>query len=323
MMGKIQIYACGGAGINLAMPLKDQPSQEGYADLSVCFIDTSRSNFPAIIAQEDSFVLPGADGSGKIRAMNYPEIANNVPQILGRFPTGDFNIVIHSASGGSGSVFGPLVASTIAKSGKPVVSLVVGSWESLITITNTINTLKSMDNIARTSNVPLVFSFFNNQDNSKRKDVDGLVRLYINRLACLVSGVHTELDSADISNWLRYDRNPNNQTPVGLAHLDIVETDEDALEIEYPISIASIHSGASSIGSIGADYQCAGIMKVDIVKAVGYEQQHYILSVHDVPELLKSLEQRKAELVQKQQARPRTQALVDSGTATTDDGMVL
>lgn len=323
MMGNIQIYACGGAGINLAMPLNNQPSQEGYADLSVCYIDTSRSNFPADIPTDQSFVLPGADGSGKIRAMNYPEIANNVPQILGRFPTGDFNIVIHSGSGGSGSVFGPLVANAIAHSGKPVVSLVVGSWESLITITNTINTLKSMDNLARTNNHPLTFSFFNNQDNSKRKEVDSLVRLYINRLACLVSGAHSELDSADISNWLRYDRNPNNQTPVGLAHLDIVETDEDALGIEYPISIASIHSGASAIGSIGADYQCAGIMKADIVKAVGYEQQHFILSVHDVPELLKKLEQRKTELVQRQQSRPRTQALVDSGVATTQDGMVL
>lgn len=323
MSKTLKIYACGGAGVNIGKQLQDHPSQQGFADIEVCYIDTSLSNMPADIDSTLAFVLPGVDGSGKIRAQNYADIANNVPQILARFAPADFNIVVHSGSGGSGSVFGPLLANLLVGQGHPTVSLVVGSWESLITVNNTINTLKSMDNLARKNGHPLVFTFFNNEDNTLRRQVDASVLYYINRLACLASGEHSELDSSDIANWLRYDRNPNNQTPISLTHLDILESDEEAMEINYPIAIASLHTGMSQIGAAGADYQCAGILDEQIASKLGFKEQHYVLTVNDLGELMKRLTDRKEQLVQKQQSRPKTQSILGVDTPTTDDNMVL
>lgn len=103
MSNKVRIYSCGGCAMNIVSELEAAKGEvvPGFASMETCYIDTSRSNLiNKKIDDELTFILEGMDGSGKIRSTNYQEIAKNVKGILLKFKPTQFNIVVHSASGG-------------------------------------------------------------------------------------------------------------------------------------------------------------------------------------------------------------------------------
>ncbi len=100
---RLMIYASGGFGINVASELaKFEGENKGYADLSICFIDTSRSNLigKKEIKPENVYILDNVDGSGKKRDQNYEVLSESAKDILHKYKPGDVNVVLHSASGG-------------------------------------------------------------------------------------------------------------------------------------------------------------------------------------------------------------------------------
>lgn len=101
-MSVMNIYACGGAGANVASNfLKFSKKKEsGFAQLVPYFIDTSKSNINSAIPQDQTFLVDGLDGSGKKRNANYETISECYKEILHTFKPADVNVVIHSASGG-------------------------------------------------------------------------------------------------------------------------------------------------------------------------------------------------------------------------------
>src|ERR1700690_3688627 len=128
--GKVRLYGCGGLGSNIVKDYIGRQPAPGFATPLTSFIDTSRSNLAGIANQDDIFVLEGTDGSGKVRKENHAQISAAVKQILLKQAPEDFNIVIFSASGGSGSVIGPLLVSELLSRGHAVVVLTAGSSES-------------------------------------------------------------------------------------------------------------------------------------------------------------------------------------------------
>lgn len=317
--GKVTLYGAGGCGINLVKRFYDAQSQVGIADLSFCMADTSRSNLTSELDIKDCFILPDVDGSGKIRKENYDAITRVIQQIPINFPAGDLNIVVFSGSGGSGSTMGPLIIRELLKSGHPTVGIVIGSFESYITANNTMNTIKSLDAISRSLGVPVVISFENNIDNTRRKEVDDSVSTTINLLARLASREHSELDTADLKNWLGYHRHTD--VPAQLSLLEIVTSVETASQLVAPISIASLIGDVSLIGSIGADYQCTGYF-TEATKPNGIDEIHYVVGIDDVKVLVTTVANEVDRLEKKRQSRAKTTALVSSDGAD-DNGMVL
>lgn len=318
--GKVTIYGVGGCGINIAkrFAVASQP-QVGVADISVCFADTSRSNITKDMSIDDCYILPDVDGSGKIRKENYESITQIIQQIPIQFEPGDLNIVVFSTAGGTGSVIGPLLMKELLSAGHTAIALAVGSFESFITANNTLNTIKSLDGIARTTGVPLVLSFENNGDNTRRDDVDNNAMVTVNLLCRLASREHLEMDTADVKNWLRYERHTD--IPAQLSMLEIVTSTESAKELTAPISIASLVTNHSNIGSIGADYQCTGYF-TDDTKPNGIDEVHYIVGIDDIKLLVSTVSEQLTKLTQKRAARAKTTALVSPGIAD-ENGMVL
>ena len=99
-LGTLRIYGTGGCGINTAYLFNKVKEEPNCAKFAPAYIDASRSNLQPDMRQEDIFVLPNVDGSGKIRKENHKEISNVIKQILLQIEPGDFNVVIFSASGG-------------------------------------------------------------------------------------------------------------------------------------------------------------------------------------------------------------------------------
>jgi hypothetical protein len=99
----LTLYACGGAGINIASAIEQQRgvSDVGMAAVETYYIDTSRSNLlKKSIPAEHVYIFEDMDGSGKKRNTNASVISDNTLALLQKFKPGKFNVVLHSGSGG-------------------------------------------------------------------------------------------------------------------------------------------------------------------------------------------------------------------------------
>jgi cell division GTPase FtsZ len=160
----INVYACGGAGINLGSQLVkfNNRKDPGFAELKTFFIDTSKSNIQSNIPEDNIYLVDGLDGSGKKRDTNYVALAECSKEILHQFKPADINIVLHSASGGSGSVIAPILVSELLSRKSLTIVILIGSTSSRIEAENTSKTLKSYEMISHKRNMPVIAAYKEN-----------------------------------------------------------------------------------------------------------------------------------------------------------------
>lgn len=263
-VGTLRIYGAGGGGINLAKKFGGTlPEHPGAAKLLTAYIDTSRTNLHDVQDPENVFVLPELDGSGKVRRENHEAIAQMIPRILKDHPPADFNVVVFTASGGTGSVAGPLILAELLTRGENAIAVVIGSEESVITSTNTFNTLKSLDHIARTKGVPVVMHYTNNDRSVKRSDVDREAHFVISSLSILASRQNKELDSKDVSNWLNFTKTTS--VPAQLAMLKVYSKveDVDRLATEAFTMSMLLENEDELHPQLKPEYSCTGYYRTD------------------------------------------------------------
>ena len=209
MTGKVVLYACGGAGINIAQhfeSFRGKAAEGGFAEVQTVYVDTSRSNLPAKASPDAFYLVENLDGSGKIRAENHREIAESIHDILLNFKPGDLNIVMSSLSGGSGSVIAPSLVSELLQRDANVIVIGISSVDSRIEIENSIKTLKSYEAVSKMRDKPVVLVHYENSETEPLSAVDTQAREAIVRLAALFSRQNRELDSADLRNLLQYNK---------------------------------------------------------------------------------------------------------------------
>lgn len=318
--GSVRLYGCGGAGINMASKFDNSSKnpEPGYATAHPVYVDTSRSNLKPSMTQEYFAILEGVDGSGKVRRENHEAIGKSVKNILQTHKPMDFNIVIFSASGGSGSVFGPLIVKELLTRGLPVVAVVIGSDESAITAQNSLNTIKSLESIAEQVNLPVVAYYDHNDRDVKRSEVDAQAHRTIAMLCVLASRQNNELDSRDITNFLQYTRTTN--VRARLALLAVYRNNEDAEDTSRPVSIASLYPNPDADKlKVIPDYHCEGYPAKlsDEFKAV-----HYVITIDGVQVIAAKLNEKVKDIDAERMARVDHKSIV-SDSERTADGLVL
>lgn len=320
-VGKIRIYAAGGAGVNIGSHFESKGLHSpGFADMQVCYIDTSRSNLARPNLNQDAvFLLEGVDGSGKVRTENHAEIGRNIRNILQQFKPEYFNVVVFSGAGGSGSVFGPLIVKELLDRGEAVVVILIGADESDISANNTIKTIKSLDAIAQKTNLPVVTFYRQNAPDLKRSKVDDDCFYMISSLSLLASRQNDELDSQDVINWAQYSR----ATSVAprLALLTVTSDPAEVDAIAAPISIASLlHDRDAETYSVAPDYHCTGYLAEGVAKDV--KALHMVVSFDGINRTTQRLEKRVEELAIQKAARVEHVSL-SKGEQVGDDGLIL
>ena len=321
--GKLKLYGCGGAGINLAHYFQGISEDPNCAVVDTSYIDTSMSNLRGEkkqnIDEEQIYILKNVDGSGKLRREHHIDIANVVKQVLVQHEPSDFNVVMFSAAGGSGSVIGPLIVSELLARGLPVVSVIVGSDESVIAANNTLNTLKSLEAIARKQKAPAVIAYQHNSRAESRSEVDAKLIYSVAALSVLVSQRNSELDTKDITNWIHFQKvtsvNPQ------LARLEIYKDEKAVNQSINPVSIASIYRNPDQphIEAI-AEYDCYGFCEQEVT---GSEDIHYVISVDDVPEITRGIQATLEDMQKVTASRPAQSNLVDASDEQEDSGLIL
>jgi hypothetical protein len=181
-------------------------SDETFAQLDVVYIDTSKSNLHSDIKAESVYLIDGLDGSGQVRRENHGAISERVRDILQTFKPVDLNIVLSSGGGGSGSVIAPSIVSELLAKDYPTVVICVGDDSTKKYTENTLNTLKSYDQIASVRQEPVVVTYLQNSAEMTRTVVDKRIQHIVAALCLLFSRRNRELDSKDLYHWLHYQK---------------------------------------------------------------------------------------------------------------------
>lgn len=279
-MAKINLYGCGGAGINIAsrfLPYLDK-KDFGFSEFSLCFIDTSSSNISKDIPKENIYLVEGLDGSGKKRDSNYKAISERSKEIIQKFKPGEINVIIHSASGGSGSVIGPILAGEIS-SKAPTVIIMVGSSDSRIETDNTVKTLKTYEVISNKKGYPIAAMYYENSKETPRGKVDSEIHLDLALLSILYSGENLELDTADLSNFINY----NNVTSFApsLARLEFFVGDIDIGKDQIVASVVTLTDMDTDSGvNIPVEYQAVGFITEEVKRAISKDSLNATIPMH-------------------------------------------
>ena len=322
--GILNVYCCGGTGVNIGSVMesyRSQPTREGFADIVPYYIDTSLSNVKSGVNKEFVYHIEGLDGSGKVRAENHLTIAECTPDMLHRFKPADINIVVGSASGGSGSVIGPVLVSELLARDENVIVALVGSYDSKIEMENTVKTLKSYDAIAQKRGKPVAVMFFSN-DKSSHAEVNMSVCTAVNQIAALFSRQNHGMDSADLNNFLGY-----NRLTSASPRLTSMAITVDARESDHNIiAVATLAKDgqSTSVGQI-VDYQCVGYVpsteNLTLTAPV-----HYTLYEGMIDQLFRDIQKKLSSVEEDARARRRSASPIASGgdlSGATDAGLVL
>ena len=321
---RVRIYACGGCGINIADKLvKDFETFPGRAVPDIVWLDSSKSNIRAGVDPDKLFLIKGKDGAGKIRKENYPEISAAMGQIVLEHEPLDLSIILFSGSGGTGSVFGPLLFGELLKRSASVVAVMIGSTESEITAENTLNTFRSVDGVVRAASTAGVLFYEENPRAESRTAVDRTILSVLNALLVMGSGEHFGLDTKDVGNFLRFDLGA--RVPPQLALLDILSTQEDVerlreSKLDRPLSVLSIHGSDDFVPlPVSYSYLAEGCFLDG--KQTDAKPLHFLIDNAELPGLVKRLEAIVGEY--KAIANSRQQPVSLFGGAGDDRGMVL
>lgn len=324
---KVRIYGAGGAGINRALAIAATQRGHGAAEYSGVALDTSSSNIdrdnPVIPFYQLSTGLTAdgseAEGSGQVRKTNYKAIAASIKEMLEKHPPSVFNVVIFSASGGSGSVIGPLMLRELNMRGLPAVAIVIGDDNSYIASTNTLKTLQSLEAIAASTKKPVVMSYHQNSPDVTRPMVDDDINHVLGALSILFSGNNHGMDTRDLINLIHYNNVHEDNQP-RLASMHIIMEMDDWGRIGHPISVASLYrTPEDEHRRVETDYHTVGY--TDLPN--GKTELHYTVGIEDVGGYVDDLNARIEQLERARAERERRSSIVNEGVVSTDDDMVL
>lgn len=321
---KVRLYACGGAGCNVSKTMEPFRNNKisGFSSLETVYIDTSGSDFDDV-PQEFIYRFKDKDGSGALRKESYSVITKHAKEIIQDYKPLDLNIVISSASGGSGSVLSPTIVGELLRQNQNVVVILIGAVDTVIYMNNTLNTLKSFENISKTNEKSIVMKYIQNESSSKRQSADEQARFLISGLCMLFSGTNKGLDSKDLNHWINFNKVTSFEPQ--LASLETV-TSLDAIKTKgNVISVASLASlGGDTDLEYPVEVQFIGYVPDDTPKESSEKLPiHFVTTDGLFEELGKNLNSLIDEMDALAKSRVQRDSLLTDDDEPTESGLIL
>lgn len=326
----LRLFGCGGAGIN-AVNRFIQSGQGSILETingSHAFLDTSRANLPSDADESKVYVPKDTNGSGKKRGENYEAIKASFKDILLKQEPGEYNIVVFSLSGGSGSVIGPVIMAELLARKLPAVAVVIASTESGKETQNTIDTLLSLDGIRKARKLPVVMCYAENEETRTFAEVDLEVTKYITALTMLFNNQNTEMDFKDLRHLVQF--NDVIDVDASLCTLDFFSQDqleENRDTLGSPVAVASLYRTRDDRKPLrlGHDYNAVGVLSTEFYDKdnVKLDQVHYLINTDTIEPLFKRLQSVQAENKSKAEARTTRSAIASDDDGADDLGMVI
>lgn len=322
-IGTIRLFGCGGGGINIAKEYAGEYASTDIARMSACYLDTSDSNLADDLV-DNTFLFSNpdgnTDGSGKVKSTNAELIERSIPEVLRKFAPQDMNIIVYTASGGTGNVAGYYLHRKLLEAGHNVVSVVIGTSESERTAKNTIGTLSSLSDLAADLGKPVIFHYSHNARGVPRSKIDKEAHLIITALAFLCSRRNHGLDTADITSFLNYTQ-PRPDIRPSLARIHVYD-DAKAFDesIGEPVSVAYLTRNADEVQpEVFAPYSCDGTLP-DVAQS---KNLFFGIETKSLFKLLAETNAMKEELASREQARIEAPSFGGGQSTKTKGGLYL
>ena len=253
MKGNLHVIGCGGAGTNIAVDVfkRLRELEDTLSNVDVKFLDTTdktiqkypefKEHFTKITSER--FTVQDIDGMSGER--KNPEVVSDIQENIKKWMdvnrpsnnVNDYYIIISSASGGSGSIINPLLTRALLSRDYTVLNFVVGDSSNLLNLENTINTIVSLNSIAKATKSVLPLMFFDNAVNgnttpaTEKINNDKIFKM-LTLISLYTSGSNRDLDHEDMRKFFNPHRYKTFTVTPGLYTLGVAEkelTDEHAL----------------------------------------------------------------------------------------------
>lgn len=322
----IRVYATGGASINIVTPIYNwrKEDKDGFANVKFAFIDTSKSNFRSPVDEEDIYLIDGLDGQGGKRGLNAPDkILPVISDIVQTMSPANLNIVLHSLSGGSGASIGPAITKELMRRDLPTIVIGIGDQSAVKDAENTINTLKTYENISiNVLKKPIVLAYYYNEGSLSRKEVNKYIVNLMESLRCLFANQHIGLDSQDLFHWLRYDK--VSDYPVQLSILTMVGENDDLRKVYgKAISVATLAAeGESTDYPETVDFHREGEIPKELCDKIYSKTTHFVISEGLVDKVVKDIESNLSKVKEEKDSRIIRPSIVTKDDQADEHGMI-
>lgn len=319
------IYSVGGAASKLVSKFELHANHDELNHLTFNYIDTSASDITEKFDTSKLFLIRNMDGGGKDRRVTYEQTTPHLPEIFQKFTPKDFNIVVFSASGGSGSSIGPAIVNKLLEEGKHVITIVVGSIGSKKEVENTIGTIMSAANFANRYQRPLMMYYRENNNTTPRSKVDTDVQSALFLFSLLFSSENKGLDTADLRNLIDYHKVTSFKPELSSFdfHCGKISLPDGLVAQSAAVLFAGVEGSADEEEATPIlEYRAEGFLNDKRTKQIGDKTPLYCVSyTGDFVERVKYLEALKARFEAAELSRKNEVKSVNV-TESTDDGMV-
>lgn len=277
--GSIKLFACGGAGINIGANFENYRShiEPGMAEIETVYFDSSRSNLKPNMPMDKVWLLPEADGSGKERKQLAGPIMKSAKEMLQKHRPAYANVVICSASGGTGGVLAAALIKELLDQDQLVIAVTVGVADSGTEIKNTLDTLKTFEGIVQATKKPISVAYFENNKETPPTKVDEKIMELVVAISVLFSRQNEGLDTRDMYNFLNFDR----MTPYE-AHAAGLETYAGTLNPEDHKDTITVASAVTNKDHRGIDflipYTCYGVLPADVTTEISEQAPIHLVT---------------------------------------------
>jgi hypothetical protein len=327
--GKVRLFACGGAGLNIGSSLENKAPQAdvAYAQLDITYVDTSKSNLLGRAVNQANVYLVGEsdageekDGAGKDRATHYEDIKDCAPSIIQKYPAGDLAIVVSSASGGSGAMIAAELVKNLLLANKPVIAVMIGTTTSVTELKNTIKAFKTYEGVSKAQNKPITMAYYQNTAETPRHVVNDEVRRMIASIMMLYSRQNAELDAQDLNNWLNFDKKTSFEPQ--LAALQVLDHgSRDKVEGDV-ISIATLSvAGKDSTLGVIPEYHCEGFVTAPVKQVAAVLPRHYYITSNFFTRTHRALLKLIDDIEAQQSARTKRSSILSKDDRVDDSGV--
>lgn len=312
--GKVRFYWCGGTGLNNGVQFNPKDTRN-------VFVDTGRGNLVDDIPSNQLFITEKTAGAGGDRKYIYPLVKGQIATILDRFEPADFNVVIHSGSGGSGSVLGPLIHGKIKEAGKSVISVVViDTDDNNKAIQNVQDTNKSYEGIGASLGLPPIIFPVYNKAGVSFNEINNEVIYAVESLAILGSQQNHRIDLKDVLNWSNYSSQSGTQPCLSALYIEARRA--DANTIKEPLAVISLYENPADEIPFGAAYsRKAGFSEKGVLGKT--QQLHFVINTVGIDELVHLMDEAKVAVTRKLSQYHGRRSHVDVDDDLQPDGMVV
>lgn len=232
-----------------------------------------------------------ARGSGKVRKLNHPQAEKFVENFFTIHKPADFNVVVCSTSGGTGSMLGQVAYIWLIKHGYNAVLSFFSEHTSQAEMENSIATKRGF--VAQTGkdflNTPVVFMECVNEPGMTRGQVNAKMVQELDYLSLFLTTTNEEVDYQDIVNLLNYSK--HFKVPAGISKISFHDQDSArSFKGKTPVAVCSLFGHRNDVVPLfeGCVYRATGVYNKENNPPRNITELHMILDHGETVESVKN-----------------------------------